>query len=596
MRIVLVCIGQLQPYIRECIRQLHHYNNHDIVVLTDTEDMKQQLHECLESFTSSSPPVVIEIVDLSRSDLASRFEQESILPTSFRGGFFRHCFKRFIVIFEYLSSHRMTNVLHFENDIMVYRDCEEWRPFLDKEIHLVMDSHDRCVPSVMFFRDDRLLGECLRNHGVYSDKNDMYFWGSCFQVYRGRIGTLPITTTDAEYTPHLGVFDGAAIGQYLGGIDPRNTPIPGQNSTGFVNETCREKYDRHSFEWHHDADHGVWYPVMDDEIRINNLHIHSKNLGAFTSHPESLEHLQTALSPIRLDFMSGERFQDLASHFVYLDNPYSNVTAPMISAADPRYVRITPETPLDNSGVLYINSMELYPFLLTHPKLVRNPFVIMAHNSDQNFHVDVNDHLLMAALDHSNCRGVYTQNPGGDDHPKVHMLPIGFANSKWPHGNPLMIECVLTTTALQTLPPPPHKIKNIYFFFSESTNPPVRTECRRVLSQQAKIEWTSSVQMEYMAYLRTLSEHRYGVCPEGNGLDTHRLWECIALQVIPIMKQSAFTERVRRFLHPYPMMIVDKWEDVDPDRLQREYRFPRYPFYNISTMHQRIQRHLFSPS
>ena len=75
------------------------------------------------------------------------------------------------------------------------------------------------------------------------------------------------------------IFDAAAIGQYLGGVDPRNM---GGNTKGFVNETCVIKYNNYS----------IWFEMVDEKkkpfilieekkLPIFNLHIHSKNLKEF---------------------------------------------------------------------------------------------------------------------------------------------------------------------------------------------------------------------------------------------------------------------------------------------------------------------------
>jgi len=76
------------------------------------------------------------------------------------------------------------------------------------------------------------------------------------------------------------IFDAAAIGQYLGGVDPRN--MPGDTS-GFVNETCVIKYNKYKFAFK-DFDDGIKKPyiiINNDIIPIFNLHIHSKNLKKF---------------------------------------------------------------------------------------------------------------------------------------------------------------------------------------------------------------------------------------------------------------------------------------------------------------------------
>lgn len=75
------------------------------------------------------------------------------------------------------------------------------------------------------------------------------------------------------------IFDAAAIGQYLGGVDPRN--IPG-NTKGFVNETCVINFDKYSFIWKFENNIIKPFIIIDNiKYPIFNLHIHSKNLKDF---------------------------------------------------------------------------------------------------------------------------------------------------------------------------------------------------------------------------------------------------------------------------------------------------------------------------
>jgi hypothetical protein len=75
------------------------------------------------------------------------------------------------------------------------------------------------------------------------------------------------------------IFDAAAIGQYLGGVDPRNAP---GDTRGFINETCVIKYNNYNI-WFEDVN-GIKKPFIqigDKKVPIFNLHIHSKNLNEF---------------------------------------------------------------------------------------------------------------------------------------------------------------------------------------------------------------------------------------------------------------------------------------------------------------------------
>jgi hypothetical protein len=70
------------------------------------------------------------------------------------------------------------------------------------------------------------------------------------------------------------------MGQYLGGIDPRNNP---EDTVGYINDKCVIKYDRSQFIWHTPTDNikKPFLKVDNTFIPIFNLHIHSKKLGLF---------------------------------------------------------------------------------------------------------------------------------------------------------------------------------------------------------------------------------------------------------------------------------------------------------------------------
>jgi hypothetical protein len=79
------------------------------------------------------------------------------------------------------------------------------------------------------------------------------------------------------------IFDAAAIGQYLSGVDKRN--ISG-DTRGFINETCVIKYNSNNFFWLRDELTLLYSPyinINNKNIPIFNLHIHTKNLKDFMS-------------------------------------------------------------------------------------------------------------------------------------------------------------------------------------------------------------------------------------------------------------------------------------------------------------------------
>jgi hypothetical protein len=61
----------------------------------------------------------------------------------------------------------------------------------------------------------------------------------------------------------------------------------------------------------------------------------------------------------------------------------------------------------------------------------------------------------------------------------------------------------------------------------------------------------------FLEYLTSLSHHDYCLCPSGNGLDTHRLWESLYLGVVPIVLQNRFF--VRLLGDRFPCIYLDNW-------------------------------------
>ena len=60
-------------------------------------------------------------------------------------------------------------------------------------------------------------------------------------------------------------------------------------------------------------------------------------------------------------------------------------------------------------------------------------------------------------------------------------------------------------------------------------------------------------------YVNNLLNYRYCLCPRGNGIDTHRLWEALYLGCIPIVKRH-ITHCFDEYL---PILFVDDWQQLN---------------------------------
>jgi len=258
------------------------------------------------------------VEDLSISDKHRAFRELSPLDRNFRGGFWTHTTERFFVLEALMAHLALPSAAHVENDVMLYCDLEALAPTLAAHyagLAATFDNDQRCVPGFIYVPHVAAIGalndfivEMLQKlRATYTPEqlrglNDMMILGHFRTRGFALIDHLPIVPPDYPdelrstaghvasdpscYSRHFAefhaVFDAAALGQFLGGIDVRNAPNATQ---GFVNESCVFDPRKVNVRMTTD-DAGRRVPVIETPAGVcpvANLHIHSKNLRPFLS-------------------------------------------------------------------------------------------------------------------------------------------------------------------------------------------------------------------------------------------------------------------------------------------------------------------------
>lgn len=226
------------------------------------------------------------------------------------GGFWSHTTERLFYVDDLITQYSLQNAFHLENDVMVYTNLETILPLFEKNypnmIGATFDCDTRCIPGFLYFANSKPSNKLTQfiAQNVRPGANDMVFLSEFKDKHhKTYIDHLPIVNTSYTnyyplmtpekvttshpnfYTNHFSefnsIFDAAAIGQYLGGIDP----IHGALKIGFINESCLFNPSYFTYEWEADEE-GRLVPFAlfkSQRIRINNLHIHSKNTQGFYS-------------------------------------------------------------------------------------------------------------------------------------------------------------------------------------------------------------------------------------------------------------------------------------------------------------------------
>ena len=269
MKVILISIGIFQEYINTNIKQLLDLD-YEVILITEKQFFDNVLYK---------DKIILE----NSESYKTNFDSRNKLNTTFRNGFWKNTSKRLFVLYTYLKTKDYQNTLHIENDILLYKNISTFQ--FENKLHLTMDSPNRCIPGIIYIPNYTFL-EPLITHYNYSE-NDMVNMATFYNKNKSMCKTFPIIKKNKYFNKKSlyfkyfdifeGIFDAAAMGQYLGGIDPKNKP---GNAIGFINETCLVKYNVYKFIWKE----GKPYIKIDGkEVPIYNLHIHCKNLKKFTN-------------------------------------------------------------------------------------------------------------------------------------------------------------------------------------------------------------------------------------------------------------------------------------------------------------------------
>jgi hypothetical protein len=278
MTIILVCINNFQEYILNNIELLLKLKIDNINVITN-----KYFFEKFEIFQDK-----INLIDSSTLNVnCNYYMNNSSLNVNFRNGFWAFTSLRFNFIYEFMKMNDLKNVFHIENDVLLYYDPSILIEKLENYIYLPFDSNKRGIASIMYIPSHNLLKSTI-DLWDYS-KNDMenfYYikiktnFINHFPIFNyNHCGNEEERIVSYNYSKFDFIFDAAAIGQYLGGVDPNN--ISG-DTTGFINETCTIKYNKYDIFWMNKDDIKKPFIKINNDISpIFNLHIHSKNLKKF---------------------------------------------------------------------------------------------------------------------------------------------------------------------------------------------------------------------------------------------------------------------------------------------------------------------------
>lgn len=184
---------------------------------------------------------------------------------------------------------------------------------------------------------------------------------------------------------------------------------------------------------------------------------------------------------------------------------------------------------------VFVNGDYVYDFLTRIPLFTDKRFTFIVHNSDQPFD-ETKLHRMLRFAHH-----IYAINTTVR-HPKLTTIPIGFVDRQIPFLSSF------------TRPDCQRDIE-IYMNFTLGTNTTKRNEC--VVAFQNDPRVVTRTNLSVRDYYTDLCRSKFVLCPEGTGIDTHRVYEALFCGATPMVLRNSLSHLYEKL----PVCIVDNWTD-----------------------------------
>lgn len=286
----------LPSYLDDCIDQYSIFNKGSIYFITDRANISG-----LRKYSNVTPIILEDLHSTKVDQLCSLFDYPE-------KNFWTVALTRFVYIENLMKKSGLEHVYHFENDVMLYFDIAEYDAkfqSLYKNLAITPCDHNKFTTGFMYIKDYHSLEmmteffiEVLVELGVEGVKRefdlDMVNEMGLMAAYHKRMGNeyiscLPIAPFgpfSQSYNEFNSVFDPASFGQFVGGT---RTEGPGAKPQDHYIGRLLRIHPKWGVRWEvEDSLRVPYFHYEDSQVKINTLHIHSKNLEAFLSRSQDL--------------------------------------------------------------------------------------------------------------------------------------------------------------------------------------------------------------------------------------------------------------------------------------------------------------------
>jgi len=198
--------------------------------------------------------------------------------------------------------------------------------------------------------------------------------------------------------------------------------------------------------------------------------------------------------------------------------------------------------------VIFVKGDQLETLLRDYRDII-NAKVLITGNSDQNFRETV-------TLPES-VRLWLCQNATFSNHGLIKTIPIGVENKRLGRlslPKPKLVGRDILVTKKIYLPP------------MSPTNPS-RAKVLEFANKRQDVFKVADKRLTQIEYFREIQKHKFIFCCEGNGFDTHRVWETLYLGNFPVVLKSPWTRSLDQL--GLPILQIENLSYISEDLLAK---------------------------
>lgn len=237
---------------------------------------------------------------------------------------------------------------------------------------------------------------------------------------------------------------------------------------------------------------------------------------------------------MKLDFINGNHFEEISDFVIDFDTPSLDYKL------------------FSKNSIVFVKTDFLFQFF-NFIQFSRRKYILITHLSDY----PINEYRFKQASE--NIVKWYAENAIYENS-KLISIPLGlenhygaskgkFTNHEW---------FVKNIDSLKNTP----KDCAIYCNWNINTNQEIRGKILEKL-QANDMQICFQCGLSFEDYCEHMCCHQFVVCPPGNGVDTHRLWEALYMGCYPITLKHRIYDN-----YDLPILQVNDWSEINNELLE----------------------------